>query len=96
MDSNKETNQGELQWCQSSEKFYQNTSSYTYKTSTSQYSDRLVKLQEFANLVQKHYSKETAKILLLCANMIGPEKLEQDGWIDSKLVILRNYDKIDS
>jgi hypothetical protein len=55
---------------------------------------QIVKLQEFADLFQKLYSKDTAKELLVCVFMLDPEILEQGGWIDLKLAFLRNYDKL--
>ena len=96
MDSIEETNQSRIHWDQRKEAVYQKIPPPSYKTSASQRLGSIVKLQEFAYLVQKHSSKDrdAAKELLCCANMLGPEELEQDGWIDSALVFLRNYDKI--
>jgi len=91
MDSIKDTNQSRSQWSQGQEAVYQNkTSLSSYETSVSQYLDRVVKFQEFSNLVQKYYSKDTAQILIMCANTLW----EPDGWIEEKLVFLRNYDKM--
>jgi hypothetical protein len=96
MDSVKETNQSRTDWGQRKEAVYQKTPPPSYETSASRHLRSIVKFQEFAYLVQKHSSKDrdAAKELLCCANMLGPEKLEQDGWIDSALAFLRNYDKI--
>ena len=91
MDSIKETNQSRLQWSQGQEAVYQNkTSLSSYEMSASQYLDRIAEFQEFSNLVQKHYSKHTAQILIMCANTLW----EPDGWIKEKLVFLRSYDKM--
>ena len=94
MDSITKTNESRLQWSRGQEAVYQKTLPSSYETSTSGYLDWIAKFQEFANLVQKYHSKETAKELLLCVYMLGPKKLEQDGWIDLQLVFLRSYDKI--
>jgi hypothetical protein len=95
MDSIEETNQSRIHWGQRKEAVYQKIPPPSYKTSASQHLGSIVKFQEFAYLVQKLSSKDrdAAKELLGCANMLGPENLEQDGWIDSALVFLRNYDK---
>ncbi|MDQ3837673.1 MAG: hypothetical protein M3297_00215 [Thermoproteota archaeon] len=91
MDGIKETNQSRSQWSQGQGAVYQKkTLLSSYETSSSQYLDRIVKFQEFANLVQRHYSKDTAKELMICASTLS----EPDGWIEEKLVFLRNYDKI--
>ena len=96
MDSTEETNQSMINWGQRKDAVYQKTPPSYYETSASRHLGSIVKLQEFAYLVQKHSSKDrdAAKELLCCANILGPEKLEQDGWIDSALAFLRNYDKI--
>ncbi|MGA9166695.1 MAG: hypothetical protein WB053_04885 [Nitrososphaeraceae archaeon] len=93
MDSIKETNQSRLQWGQREDAVYQTSGSYS-ETSTSRCLDMIGKFQEYANLIQKHCPKDTAKTLLVCAIALGPEKLVQNGWIDTQLVFLRNYDKI--
>jgi hypothetical protein len=92
MGSIKEANQSSLQWGQREEAVYQKTSFFSSETSTSRYSDRIVKFQEFANLVRKYYPKDTAKELISITNSLW----EPDSWIDEKLVFLRNYDKIAS
>lgn len=90
MDSTKVTNQSRLQWSQGQEVYQKKTSpSSSYGTIASEISDRMAKLQEFANLVKKHYTKDTAKELLFCSSMLGPEGLERSGW----LAFLRNLDK---
>jgi hypothetical protein len=71
VDSIKELNQSRPQWSQGQEAVCQNkTSLSSYETSASQYLDRIVKFQEFSNLVQKHYSKDTAQILVMCATTL--------------------------
>ena len=85
MDSIKETNQSRSQWSQRQEALLQNKTSL--ETSASQYLDRIVKFLEFSNLVQKHYPKDTAQLLIVCAGTLW----KPDGWIKEKLVFLRNY-----
>src|SRR5215204_4260589 len=82
MDSTKETNQSRLQWNQGQKVYQKKTSpSSSYGTIASEISDRMAKLQEFANLVKKHSPKDTAKKLLFCASMLGPEEPERSGWL---------------
>jgi hypothetical protein len=94
MDGMKETEQSRSQWGRRQEAVYQEASPSSNEISSSQCLAQIVKLQEFADLVQKFYSKDTARELLVCAFMLDPEKLEQDGWIDLNLAFLRNYDKL--
>ena len=94
MDSIKETEQSRLQWGRRQEAVYQEASPSSNEISSYRCLAQIVKLQEFEDLVRNHYSRDTARELLLCASMLGPEKLEQNGWIDLKLDFLRNYDKI--
>ena len=94
MDGMKETEQSRSQWGRRQEAVYQEASPSSNEISSSQCLAQIVKLHEFADLVQKFYSKDTARELLVCAFMLDPEKLEQDGWIDLNLAFLRNYDKL--
>ena len=89
-DSIKDANQSKSHWSQRQEAVYHKTSSYSYGIPDSRYLDKIAKFQEFATLVQKHYSKDTAKDLIIFANTLGPQNWEQDGWIEEKLVFLRN------
>jgi hypothetical protein len=82
MDSAKESNQSRLHRSQGQEVYQKKTSpSSSYGTIASDISDRMAKYQEFANLVKKHYPKDTAKELLFCASMLGPEEMERSGWL---------------
>ena len=87
-DSIKDANQSKSHWSQRQEAAYQKTSSSSYGIPDSRYLDKIAKFQEFATLVQKHYSKD----LIICANTLSPR--EQDGWIEEKLVFLRNFDRL--
>jgi hypothetical protein len=93
MDSMKEIEQSRSQWSQRQQAVYQKASPSSDETSSSRRFAQEGKLQEFADLVQRLYSKDTAKELLVCAFMLDPKKLG-DGWLDSSLFFLRNYDKI--
>jgi hypothetical protein len=44
--------------------------------------------------VQKYYSKDTAKKLIICTSMRGAQNWEQDGWIDEKIALLRNFERL--
>jgi hypothetical protein len=94
-DSVKDANQNESNWSRRQEAVYRKkTSSSSCAIPGSQYLNKLVKFQEFATLVQKHYSKDTAKELIFCASRLrSPQNWEQDGWIEEKLVFLRNLDR---
>ena len=90
MDSTRETNQSRLQRSQGQEVYQKKTSpSSSYGTIASEISERMAKVQKFADLVKKHYPKDDAKELLFCACMLGPEELERSGW----LAFLHNLDK---
>lgn len=89
----RDTNQSKLHWSQTREAVYQKPSSSSYGTHDSGYLDQLVKFQEFATLVEKHYSKDTAKELIICASTLGLQNWEQGDWIDKKLAFLRNLDR---
>ena len=94
-DSIKDANQSKSYWSQSQrqrqEAVYQKTSSSSYGIPGSQYLDKIAKFQEFATLVKKHYSKDTAKELIFCASRLrSPQNWEHSGWIEEKLVFLRN------
>ena len=91
-DSIKDANQSKSHGSQRQEAVYQKTSSSSYGIPDSRYLDKIAKFQEFATLVQKYYSKDTAKDLIICANTLSPR--EQDGWIEEKLVFLRNFDRL--
>jgi hypothetical protein len=95
-DSIKDANQSLSHWSQRQrqrqEAVYQKTSSSSYGPG-SQYLDKIAKFQEFATLVKKYYSKETAKELILCASRLrSPPNWEHGSWIEEKLVFLRNLD----
>ena len=92
-DNIKDANQRSLHWSQTREVVYQKPSSSSYVTRDSRYLDKLVKFQEFATLVQKHYSKDTAKEFIICASMLGPQNWERGGWIDETLDFLRKFDR---
>jgi hypothetical protein len=92
-DNIKDANQRSSHWSQTREVVYQKPSSSSYVTRDSRYLDKLVKFQEFATLVQKHYSKDTAKELIICASMLGPQNWERGGWIDETLDFLRKFDR---
>jgi hypothetical protein len=94
-DSIKDANQSKSHWSQSQrqEEVYQKTSSSSYGIPVSRYLDKIAKFQQFATLVKKHYSKDTAKELIICASGLrSPQNWEQDGWIEEMLVFLRNLD----
>ena len=93
-DNIKDANQRSSHWSQGQEAVYQKPSSSSYTISDSRYSGKIVKLQELATLLQKHWPKDTAKELIICANMLGPQNWEQGGWIDETLDFLRNFDRL--
>jgi hypothetical protein len=90
-DNIKDANQRNSHWSQRQKAVYQKPSSSSYGTHDSRYLDQLVKFQEFATLLQKHFSKDMAKKLIICASMLGSQNWEQGGWIDEKIAFLRNY-----
>jgi hypothetical protein len=92
-DSTKDANQNKSHWSERREEVYPKTSSSSYGTPDSRYLDKIAKFQEFATLVQKHYSKDTAKERIICASTLGPQNWEQGGWIEEKLVFLRNFER---
>ena len=89
-ESIKDANQSKSHWSQRQEALYPKTSSSSYGTSDSRYLGKIVKIQEFATLVQKHYSKATAKELIICAGTLSPQNWEQGDWIDEMIACLRN------
>jgi hypothetical protein len=93
-DNIKDANQRSSHWSQGQEAVYQKPSSSSYTISDSRYSGKIVKLQELATLLQKHWPKDTAKELIICASMLGPQNWEQGGWIDETLDFLRNFDRL--
>jgi hypothetical protein len=44
--------------------------------------------------VQKYYSKDPAKKLIICASMLGAQNWEQGGWIDEKIAFLCNFERL--
>jgi hypothetical protein len=92
-DNIKAANQSKSHWSQRQEAVYQKPSSSSYGTSDSRYLDKIAKVQEFATLVRKLYPKDSAKELIIWASTLGPQNWEQDGWIEEKLVFLRNLDR---
>lgn len=92
-DSVKDANQSKPHGSQRQEVVYQKTSCSSYGTSDSRYLDKIAKFQEFATLVKKHYSKDTAKELIIWASILrSPQNWEHGGWIEEMLVCLRNLD----
>jgi hypothetical protein len=86
-DSIKDTNRRNSHWSQGQEAVYQKPSSYSYGAHDSKHLGKVVK---FATLVQKHYSKDTAKELIICASTLGLQNWEEGGCIDEMIAFLRN------
>ena len=93
-DNIKDANQSKSDWSQMQEAVYEKTSFSSYGIPDSRYLDKIAKFQEFATLVQKHYPEDTAKELIICASKLGPQNWDHGGWIEGKLVFLRNLDRV--
>lgn len=63
------------------------------RVSDTQPTESALKWQEFAILVNKYYSKATAREILTCANLLFLKGKDDLVEIDEKLALLRNIDR---